>query len=114
MSVASANRSTAAPVPGARATAFTGTWPLARAALRRDRVRTPAWGVGLAAMVLAVAPTFDRLYPTAQSRLELAASLAASPSLTALLGPCRAASSIRPRWASSRSRPSSIGAAYDT
>ena len=87
MSVASANRSTAAPVPGARATAFTGTWPLARAALRRDRVRTPAWGVGLASMVLAVAPTFDRLYPTAQSRLELAASLAASPSLTALLGP---------------------------
>ena len=63
MSVAVGDRSTAVPVAVGRPVAFTGTWPLARAALRRDRVRTPAWGVGLAAMVLAVAPTFDRLFP---------------------------------------------------
>ena len=64
-----------------------GTATLVRIGLRRDRTRIAAWTVTLAVLVVAIAASWDRLYPTEQSRRELAATLALSPSLTAILGP---------------------------
>lgn len=71
----------------APAGAFVGTGRLLRLALRRDRVRIPVWVVFGAVLAAAVAQSWDRLYPTAGSRRDLAASLAVDPTLSALLGP---------------------------
>jgi ABC-2 type transport system permease protein len=71
----------------APAGSFTGTGPLLRLALRRDRVRVPVWIVFGAYLTLAVAQSWDRLYPSAESREQLAASLTADPTLSAILGP---------------------------
>ena len=71
----------------APASAFAGTGALLRLALRRDRVRIPAWVVFAAYLTMAVAQSWDRLYPTTGSRRELAASLAVDPTLSAILGP---------------------------
>ncbi len=64
-----------------------GAPALARLALRRDRIRILIWGLVTAGMVASVASIWDELYPTAQSRLELAAALAVDPALSAVLGP---------------------------
>jgi ABC-2 type transport system permease protein len=71
----------------APASAFTGTGRLLRLALRRDRVRLPAWSVGSALLLVSVATSWDRLYPTPADRLALARSLAGDPTLGAILGP---------------------------
>ncbi len=71
----------------APASAFAGTGVLLRLALRRDRVRIPVWVVFAGYLALAVAQSWDRLYPTVDSRRELAASIAADPTLSAILGP---------------------------
>ena len=64
-----------------------GTGTLLRIGLRRDRIRIAAWTVLLAGLIVGIAASWDRLYPTEQARRELAATLALSPSLTAILGP---------------------------
>lgn len=71
----------------APARAFAGTGTLLRLALRRDRIRIPVWAVFAALLTMSVATSWDRLYPTAEDRLGLAASLAADPTLSAILGP---------------------------
>ncbi len=71
----------------APAAAFAGTGTLLRLALRRDRVRIPVWALFAALLTMSVATSWDRLYPTAEDRLGLAASLAADPTLSAILGP---------------------------
>ena len=75
-----------APAP-ARASAFTGTAALLRLDLRRDRVRLPLWLLTFAVLTTGVAASWDRLYPTPESRLELQRTLALDPSLSAILGP---------------------------
>jgi ABC-2 type transport system permease protein len=67
--------------------AFAGTGGLLRLALRRDRIRIPAWSVGSALLLVAVASSWDRLYPTEADRLGLAQSLAGDPTLRSILGP---------------------------
>ena len=65
---------------------MTGTWPLVRLALRRDRVLLPAWVLGFAAMVtLSVAATRD-LYPTEASLTSAAETINATAALVALYG----------------------------
>lgn len=71
----------------APASSFAGTGMLLRLALRRDRIRVPAWAAGSALLLMAVASSWDRLYPTAAERLALAQSLAGDPTLSAILGP---------------------------
>ncbi len=71
----------------APASSFAGTSTLLRLALRRDRVRIPVWALFAALLTMSVATSWDRLYPTAEDRLGLAASLAADPTLSAILGP---------------------------
>lgn len=66
---------------------FAGTGALLRLALRRDRVRLPAWAFGSALLLMSVATSWDRLYPTDADRLALAQSLATDPTLGAILGP---------------------------
>jgi ABC-2 type transport system permease protein len=73
-----------APAPRA---AFHGTGGLLRLALRRSRVRIPAWALGSALLNVAVASSWDRLYPTDAERLGLAASLSGDPTLSSILGP---------------------------
>ncbi len=65
---------------------WTGTIPLLRFALRRDRILLPAWVVGFAAMVaFSVSATKD-LYPTIASRVEAADAINATAALVALYG----------------------------
>ena len=66
---------------------MTGTGTLLRFDLSRDKVRIALWVGLLAIMVLGVASSWDRLYPTAEERLQLVAILSGNPALTALLGP---------------------------
>ncbi len=64
-----------------------GTGVLVRLALRRDRVMLPIWIYALAASVLSTAFVFRRLYPTPESREQLAGSVSRNGSLRALYGP---------------------------
>ncbi len=66
---------------------MTGTGTLLRFDLSRDRVRIAIWIGLLALMVVGVASSWDRIYPTAEERLQLVAILSGNPALTALLGP---------------------------
>lgn len=66
---------------------LTGTGALVRMALRRDRIRLPAWIVTVSSLVLLVAVTIGDLYPTAQARQQLATTVGANPALRAVLGP---------------------------
>jgi ABC-2 type transport system permease protein len=66
--------------------ALAGTGALLGAALRRDRVVLPAWIYGTVALAASTALSADRLYPTAASRAELAASIEANGSVRALTG----------------------------
>ncbi|MEI2715566.1 MAG: hypothetical protein V9E98_00970 [Candidatus Nanopelagicales bacterium] len=64
-----------------------GVGSLLRFDLSRDRVRVLLWVVLLGLMVIGVASSWDRLYPTSDERLQLVAILSGNPALTALLGP---------------------------
>jgi ABC-2 type transport system permease protein len=64
-----------------------GTWSLVRLILRRDRLRLAVWVILLVAVPLFTASAFIELYPDAASREQLAATVSASPSLVAVLGP---------------------------
>ncbi|TAK36674.1 MAG: ABC transporter permease [Chloroflexota bacterium] len=64
-----------------------GTGALMRLILRRDRILMPIWIVLLALVVIGVASSFAQLYPTPESRQGLAGTIAASPAITAMLGP---------------------------
>lgn len=74
---------TARPAAGALA----GTLPLARLALRRDRLMVPAWVLGLGLMTVGGASSIAALYDTPASRIGLARSMAGNGSLRALYGP---------------------------
>lgn len=63
---------------------------LARFRLRLDRLRILAWALAGLLLTALVASTWDALYPTAQGRLDFAATLQGAPALTALLGPLQA------------------------
>ncbi len=66
---------------------LTGTVPLARLILRRDRVRLPVWVLGITLLVLVTASSIKGLYPT-QADLDTAAATAeANAALIALQGP---------------------------
>jgi ABC-2 type transport system permease protein len=73
--------------PDVSASAFAGTGALLRLLLRPDRVRLPAATLAIVLVVLAVAGSWDRLYPTPESRLGLGRTLDLDPALSALLGP---------------------------
>lgn len=66
---------------------MTGIGGLLRFDLSRDKVRIILWVGLLVLMVAAVASSWDRIYPTAEERLQLVAILSGNPALTALLGP---------------------------
>jgi ABC-2 type transport system permease protein len=68
-------------------TTLVGTWSLARFILRRERLRLSVWVALLALVPVATASSFAQLYPDQASREALAATVASSPALTALLGP---------------------------
>jgi len=87
MSVAAAPPRHGAITRTAPASSFAGSASLLRLALRRDRIRIPAWIVFAAYLTVAVAQSWDRLYPTEAERKGLAATLAADPTLSAILGP---------------------------
>jgi ABC-2 type transport system permease protein len=66
---------------------WAGTWGLLRLNVRRDRIRLILWPLAIASIAVAVARAWDALYPTAAGREQLGVTIAATPSLTALLGP---------------------------
>lgn len=67
--------------------AFTGTGPLVRLALRRDRVILPIWAAVLFLFAASNAASVKDLYPTVQSRTEFAAGMSGNPSTLAIYGP---------------------------
>ncbi|WP_030561435.1 ABC transporter permease [Streptomyces aureocirculatus] len=68
-------------------TALTGSGPLLRLALRRDRALVPVWLAVIATMVLAMPNTLQKLYGTPAERADLVDSLATNASLRAVYGP---------------------------
>jgi len=67
-------------------TAYVGTWPLLRLALRRDRVVLSAWLAVLVISVTSSAAATVGLYPTESSRVAAARGINSSTSLVALYG----------------------------
>ncbi|RVW03799.1 ABC transporter permease [Rhodococcus xishaensis] len=63
-----------------------GTWTLTRLALRVDRIRLPAWVIGVGGSTVLLASSYRTLYPTVESR-QARAALIESPAATALAGP---------------------------
>ena len=68
-------------------TTLAGTGKLIRLILRRERLRLGIWVVVLVVVPVFTATAFIDLYPDQASREALAATVASSPALTALLGP---------------------------
>ena len=66
---------------------LTGTGALWRLALRRDRVRLPAWVLGITLMVVGTASSFEGLFPTAEQRVDFAAGVVRNTGFRALYGP---------------------------
>lgn len=66
---------------------ITGTRPLVRLAVRRDRITLPIWVVVLAVLGSATYGSYDKVFPTAAAREALTTSLATSPALKVLYGP---------------------------
>lgn len=66
---------------------MTGMWVLTRLILRLDRIRLAIWVATVALLVVAVASSWDSLYPTMDQRQAIAATISATPALAALLGP---------------------------
>ena len=71
--------------------ALTGTWQLARLALRRDRIILPLWILGVSLFPASIASSFKAIYPDPVELAKFAQSMMASPSLTGLYGPVFAA-----------------------
>jgi ABC-2 type transport system permease protein len=69
--------------------ALVGTGSLVRLVLRRERIQLPVWILAIAGIIAATASSFAQLYPTVQSRVEFAASIANNPSVLALSGPAQ-------------------------
>src|SRR5258708_29185329 len=67
-------------------TGFAGTRQLTKLAFRRDCVVLPACVFGIAALLAITARDLKVLYPTAASRLAVAAKDSANPALRFLLG----------------------------
>lgn len=67
--------------------AYTGTWPLIRLALRRDRILLPAWILVFAGMAYSSAAATVGLYPDETARRAAAAAVNSSTALVALYGP---------------------------
>ena len=63
-----------------------GTGALLRLALRRDRIRLPAWVAVLPLVAIVTASAFIELYPTPSSRLPFAMSIGRNAALRALVG----------------------------
>ena len=57
-------------------TRYTGTWPLVRVALRRDRVIASVWVLLLVVVVYASAAATENLYPTVADRVTAAEAIA--------------------------------------
>ncbi|EWM13773.1 ABC transporter permease [Kutzneria sp. 744] len=71
-----------------------GTGSLVRLVLRRERIQLPVWILVVSGIVAATASSFASLYPTVQSRQELAASIVNNPSILALSGPAQGLDTI--------------------
>lgn len=67
--------------------ALAGTGALVRLALRLDRIRLPIWILAIAGTVVATASSFEQLYPTVASRLQLSSGIVENPSMRAIYGP---------------------------
>lgn len=67
--------------------ALTGTGALLRLILRRDRVRVPAWILGIAIVMVGGAASYPDLYPTAADRAAQAAIVESNPAMKAMTGP---------------------------
>lgn len=68
-----------------------GTRSLLRLLLRRDRIKIPAWALGVTLFVEVTASSFDQLYKTAAERTQFAASIAGNGTFRALYGPLHSA-----------------------
>jgi ABC-2 type transport system permease protein len=66
---------------------LTATGILIRHALRLDRIRLAVWVIGIAFVPVVTYGTYASLYPTAEDRLALGATLQANPAFSLLLGP---------------------------
>lgn len=86
MSVASASRSSGARPLATRGQNLTGTRKLWLFALRRDRVRIPAWALGIGALVAYFAAVIPIAYPD-QAALQTRAAIMKEPSGALLSGP---------------------------
>lgn len=64
----------------------TGTKPLARLALRRDRITMPIWVLVLGGLPSGLAGSMANLYPTPQARIDYAAGLESNPATAAIYG----------------------------
>ena len=71
---------------GGSADTFAGMWTLARFMLRRDRVRLPAWALGLGVFVLYLSTALPSVYET-EADLRAAVGLFADPVGRMLIGP---------------------------
>lgn len=65
---------------------FTGTWPLIRLMLRRDRVRIPAWVGGITLFAVGSGASFPETYPTEADRQAIAQTMDL-PATVAMVGP---------------------------
>jgi ABC-2 type transport system permease protein len=68
-------------------TAYVGTRPLVRLALRRDRIMVSVWLLALLMVCYASAAATTSLYPTGAERVDAAEAINASPGIVALYGP---------------------------
>ncbi|MGW1272627.1 ABC transporter permease, partial [Streptomyces sp. NPDC002491] len=66
---------------------LTGTGPLLRFALRRDRLLIPVWVAVNTLMVLSMPTSLESLYDTPAARADLLRQMDANSSLRALIGP---------------------------
>jgi ABC-2 type transport system permease protein len=71
---------------GAGSSPFTGTWPLVRLALRRDRLLIPIWLLVFVGMAGSTAKSTLTLYPDIVSRRQIGASIDGNPATVALYG----------------------------
>ena len=67
--------------------AVAGAGPLARLAVRRDRIMLPVWIYVLTALMAGTGYSFKSLYRTLASREQVAAGTAHNPAVLALTGP---------------------------
>ena len=65
-------------------TGLAGTWPLARLALRRDRIMLMAWVWAITAGAAGIGYTLGQLYPTPAQRALLATAGGTNPALVFL------------------------------